>query len=105
MNWLERYKDTLNIRYETFKTLFEISHDRKLTNIVETGTARGKIKYYYFKPKINWKDGMSTLLFAEYANLVGGLFWSCDIISGCFPSLIPSIKYNPDVVSLSTLLK
>ena len=79
MSWLEKYKDTLNIRYETFKTLFDISHDRKLTNIVETGTARGKVKYYYLKPKINWKDGMSTLLFAEYTNLVGGSFWSCDI--------------------------
>ena len=79
MNWLEKYKGTLNVRYETFKLLFEISHERKLTNIIETGTARGKVKYYYLKPKINWKDGMSTLLFAEYAHLNDGLFWSCDI--------------------------
>ena len=79
MIWLEKYKDTLDLRYGTFKTLFEISSERKLTNIVETGTARGKVKYYYLQPKVNWKDGMSTLLFAEYAHLNKGLFWSCDI--------------------------
>ena len=79
MNWLTKYKDKLGIRYATFEKLFIIAKKRNLKIIVETGTARGKSKFYYRRPKINWKDGMSTLLFAEYADMVDGNFWSCDI--------------------------
>lgn len=79
MNWFEKYKDHLGVRYPTFEKLFLIAEERNLKIIVETGTARGKAKFYYRKPRINWKDGMSTLLFAEYASKVSGTFWSCDI--------------------------
>ena len=79
MNWLDKYKENLGIRFSTFKKLFEIAEKGELKYIVETGTARGKEKIYYMKPRINWKDGMSTILFAEYSNLVQGTFWSCDI--------------------------
>ena len=81
MEWINKYKDHLGIRYEAFEKLFNIAKDRNLKTIVETGTARGKYKFYYRKPKINWKDGMSTILFAEYAYMVNGKFWSCDINS------------------------
>ena len=79
MAFIDKYKDQLGIRFSTFKKLFQLAKDRNLKNIVETGTARGKNKFYYIKPKINWKDGMSTLLLAEYSKEVGGIFWSCDI--------------------------
>tara|TARA_B100000965_G_C19599600_1_gene761852 strand:- start:2792 stop:3364 length:573 start_codon:yes stop_codon:yes gene_type:complete len=79
MNWLNKYKEKLGIRYTTFHSLFEIAHKEKLSKILETGTARGKKKFIFSKP--NWKDGMSTLLFAEYTKLNGGQFWSCDIDS------------------------
>ena len=79
MNWLDKYKSTLGIRYSSFEKLFQYADERNLKFIVETGTARGKNKFYYSKPRINWKDGMSTILFAEYSSLVNGTFWSCDI--------------------------
>ena len=77
MNWFHKYKEKLGIRYETFFSLFNIAHKENLTKILETGTARGKKKFFFTKP--NWKDGMSTLLFAEYSNIKNGEFWSCDI--------------------------
>ena len=79
MNWLDKYKNTLGIRYSSFEKLFQIADERNLKFIVETGTARGKKKFYYSKPRINWKDGMSTILFAEYTSSINGTFWSCDI--------------------------
>ena len=79
MNWFTKYKDLLGIRYQTFQKLFKIAEERELKTVIETGTARGKTKFYYREPKINWKDGMSTLLFAEYVEKVNGTFWSCDI--------------------------
>ena len=79
MDWFTKYEDKLGVRYPTFKKLFKIAEERNLKTIIETGTARGKSKFYYHKPKINWKDGMITLLFSEYADMVNGTFWSCDI--------------------------
>ena len=79
MSFIDKYKEQLGVRFSTFKKLFQIARDRNLKNVVETGTARGKNKFYYIKPRINWKDGMSTLLLAEYSKEVDGIFWSCDI--------------------------
>ena len=79
MNFINKYKNQLGIRFPTFQKLFEIAQERNLKNVIETGTARGKDKFYYLKPRINWKDGMSTLLLAEYTKEIGGTFWSCDI--------------------------
>tara|TARA_B100000902_G_scaffold366210_1_gene387801 strand:+ start:69 stop:632 length:564 start_codon:yes stop_codon:yes gene_type:complete len=79
MAFVDKYKEQLGVRFSTFKKLFQLAKDRNLKNIVETGTARGKNKFYYIKPRINWKDGMSTLLLAEYSKEVDGIFWSCDI--------------------------
>ena len=47
-------------------------------NIVETGTSRGKNKFFFFK-KFNWKDGMSTLMFSEFADFIQGELHTCDI--------------------------
>ena len=46
--------------------------------IVETGASRGKKKFLFFK-KFNWKDGMSTLMFSEFAHFIKGELHSCDI--------------------------
>ena len=51
---------------------------RNHKTLVETGVARGKKKFIFFR-KINWLDGMSTLIFSEYANFVNGHLYSCDI--------------------------
>ena len=79
MEWFKKYENKLGVRYKTFHKLFSIAIDRELRNIVETGTSRGKDKFYYLRPKINWKDGMSTILFAEYVKLNKGQLWTCDI--------------------------
>ena len=47
--------------------------------IVENwGHLEGKTKFLFFT-KFNWKDGMSTLMFAEFANLIDGELNTCDI--------------------------
>jgi hypothetical protein len=74
MSFIDKYKEQLGVRFSRFKKLFQIARDRNLKNIVETGTARWKNKFYYIKPRINWKDGMSTLLLAEYSKEVDGIF-------------------------------
>ena len=78
MKFLEKYRNKKNIRFELFKKTLEIAKARGVKTIVETGTSRGKIKFFFFK-KNNWKDGMSTLIFSEFANHIGGELHSCDI--------------------------
>ena len=57
------------------KTFSELPVDKIL---VETGVSRGKIKFFFFS-KINWKDGMSTMIFSDYAKHESGELNSCDI--------------------------
>ena len=64
--------------YGTEKKTLEIAMTRGFKVIVETGTSRGKKKFLFFK-KLNWKDGMSTLMFSEFAHLIKGELHSCDI--------------------------
>ena len=78
MNFLNKYKNIKNIRFETFKFTLEEANKRNLKTIVETGVARGKIKFFFFR-KVNWKDGMSTLMFSEYSSLYKGQLHTCDI--------------------------
>ncbi len=80
MNFLEKYKNKKNIRYDSFLFALNLAYERKHKTIVETGTARGKKKLLFFN-KFNWTDGMSTLIFSEYAMHVGGKLHSCDISS------------------------
>ena len=63
MIFLNKFDNKENIRFSSFKKTLQICEERKLKNIVETGTSRGKTKFFFFK-KINWKDGMSTIMFA-----------------------------------------
>jgi len=78
MNFLDKFNNTKNIRFESFKKTFEISEKRNLKIIVETGTSRGKIKFFFIK-RHNWKDGMSTIMFAEYVKYKKGILFTCDI--------------------------
>ena len=78
MNFLNKYDHPKNIRFQSFKfALFE-AQKRNLKNFVETGCARGKTKFIFFK-KINWKDGMSTMIFSDYVKYVNGKLTTCDI--------------------------
>ena len=78
MIFLEKFNNEKNIRFSSFRFALETSYKRKLKNIVETGTSRGKVKFFFFR-KFNWKDGMSTLMFAEYAKYINGKLSTCDI--------------------------
>jgi hypothetical protein len=78
MNFLKKYDDKKNIRFPSFEFALIEANKRGLKNIVETGTARGKVKFFFFK-KYNWKDGMSTIMFVEYAKYVDGMLHTCDI--------------------------
>ena len=78
MIFLKKFKNIKNIRFKSFEKTLSLSFERNLKTIVETGTARGKIKFFFIK-KFNWKDGMSTLLFSEYAKYKNGHLYTCDI--------------------------
>ena len=80
MNFLKKFNNIKNIRYKSFEFTLNLCQKRKLKNIVETGTSRGKIKFFFFR-KYNWKDGMSTIMFAEYAKYMNGVLHTCDISS------------------------
>ncbi len=78
MIFLNKYNNKKNIRFDSFKKTLDICKSRDSKIIVETGTSRGKKKFLFFKI-FNWKDGMSTPMFAEYAHFVNGELHSCDI--------------------------
>ena len=80
MKFLEKYNNSKNIRFKSFEETLKISFNRGFKTIVETGTARGKTKFFFIK-KYNWKDGMSTPMFAEYAKFTMGKLHTCDISS------------------------
>ena len=78
MNFLNKYDNPKNIRFNSFKFALEEAFKRNLKVIVETGVSRGKQKFIFFS-KMNWKDGMSSLIFSEYAKYVDGHLHACDI--------------------------
>ena len=78
MNFLDKYNNIKNIRFNSFEETLKLSFNRGVKTIVETGTARGKTKFFFIK-KYNWKDGMSTPMFAEYAKFIKGKLHTCDI--------------------------
>ena len=78
MDFLQKYNHPKNIRFESFKFALIEAQKRELKTLVETGCARGKTKFIFFS-KINWKDGMSTMIFSDYAKYIGGMLTTCDI--------------------------
>ena len=53
MEFLKLYNNKKNFRFESFKFALLEAHKRNLKTLVETGCARGKIKFFFF-PRINW---------------------------------------------------
>ena len=78
MFFLEKYNNKKNIRFKSFEFALNEAKKRNHKIIVETGVARGKEKFLFFS-KINWKDGMSTMIFSDYARHMNGNLYSCDI--------------------------
>jgi len=76
--FLQKYNKSKNIRYASFEFTIDLFIKRKLKIIVETGTSRGKTKFFFFN-RFNWKDGMSTPILADLALEVNGQLHSCDI--------------------------
>ena len=78
MKFLGKYNHPKNIRFNSFEFALIEAKKRGLKTIVETGCARGKTKFIFFS-KINWKDGMSTMIFSDYAKYINGSLTTCDI--------------------------
>ena len=78
MNFLQKYNHIKNIRFQSFEFALNEAYKRNHKTLVETGVARGKVKFFFF-PKINWKDGMSTMIFSDYVKHVDGSLFTCDI--------------------------
>ena len=49
MNFLIKYNNEKNIRFKSFKKTFELCFERNLKTLVETGTARGKTKFFLLR--------------------------------------------------------
>ena len=81
MSFLDKFDNSKNIRFDSFKKTFEICEKRNLKIIVETGTSRGKKKFFFFN-RPNWKDGMSTIMFAEYVKNKNGQAQIMDLNNG-----------------------
>jgi predicted O-methyltransferase YrrM len=69
--WIEKYKEQMDSRYETFKIAFECLHSMPEHKIVETGCVR---------QKDDWGAGYSTVLFGEFCSLYGGSIVSIDSV-------------------------
>lgn len=78
MEFLQYFNNPKNFRYKSFEFALMEAKKRNLKTFVETGVARGKQKFLFFS-KMNWKDGMSTLIFSDFVRHVNGSLTSCDI--------------------------
>ena len=78
LSFLNKYNNSKNIRFTSFHKALSIADSRNLKTFVETGTARGKKKFFFIN-NLNWKDGMSTIIFAEFVKYKKGKLYSCDL--------------------------
>ncbi len=71
MTFLYQHKHELGSRYPTLRFALGLLALRAGSSpvVVETGTARAELE---------WRDGMSTLIFADYLDIHNGLLWSVD---------------------------
>ena len=77
MEFLQYYNNPKNFRFKSFEFALIEAKKRNLKTLVETGVARGKNKFLFFS-KINWKDGMSTMIFSDYVKYMNGSLTTCD---------------------------
>ena len=98
MKFLKNYDNPKNIRFKSFEFALLEASRRNHKTLVETGVARGKKKFIFFR-KINWLDGMSTLIFSDYANFVNGHLYSCDIDNKNINSAKKFTKKNSNFIT------
>lgn len=98
MNFLKYYNNPKNFRFKSFEFALIEANKRNLKTLVETGVARGKKKFLFFS-KINWKDGMSTLIFSDYARHINGTLTSCDIDEKNIANAKKFSKRNKDFIN------
>ena len=98
MFFLEKYNNKKNIRFKSFEFALIEAKKRNHKILVETGVARGKTKFFFY-PKINWKDGMSTMIFSDYAKNVMGELNSCDISFKNINNAKKFTKLNQDFIN------
>ena len=101
MHFLQKYNNIKNIRFKSFQFALNEAAKRKHKILVETGVARGKIKFFIFS-KINWKDGMSTMIFSDYAKYNNGALYSCDISQKNINNAKKFTKQNNDYITFFT---
>ena len=78
MNFISYYNHPKNFRFDSFKFALDEAYKRNHKILVETGVSRGKQKLLFFVKK-NWNDGMSTMIFSDYAQFINGHLYTCDI--------------------------
>ena len=98
MKFLKDYDNSKNIRFKSFEFALLEASRRNHKTLVETGVARGKKKFIFFR-KINWLDGMSTLIFSDYAKFVNGHLYSCDIDNKNINSAKKFTKKNSNFIT------
>jgi len=98
MKFLQNYDNIKNIRFKSFEFALNEAKKRNHKTIVETGVARGKIKFLFFS-KINWLDGMSTVIFSDYARHINGELYSCDISPQNIKNAKKFSKSNKDFIT------
>jgi hypothetical protein len=91
MIFLKKFDNQKNIRFPMFEYALILAQKRNLKVLVETGTSRGKNKFFFFR-KYNWKDGMSTMIFGEFANFINGKLYTCDVSKGNIKSAMNFTK-------------
>ena len=98
MHFLKKYNNIKNFRFKSFEFALNEAAKRNHKIFVETGVARGKIKFFIF-PKINWKDGMSTMIFSDYVKYHNGELYSCDISKKNVDNAKKFTKQNKDFIT------
>tara|TARA_Y100001958_G_C21081982_1_gene438005 strand:+ start:175 stop:738 length:564 start_codon:yes stop_codon:yes gene_type:complete len=97
MEFLQYYNNPKNFRFKSFEYALLEAKKRNLKIFVETGVARGKQKFLFFS-KINWKDGMSTMIFSDYVKHVNGFLTTCDISKKNIDNAKKFTKINSDFI-------
>tara|TARA_Y100001970_G_C13991560_1_gene728482 strand:- start:301 stop:861 length:561 start_codon:yes stop_codon:yes gene_type:complete len=98
MNFISYYKHPKNFRFDSFKFALDEAYKRNHKILVETGVSRGKQKFLFFVKK-NWNDGMSTMIFSDYAKFINGHLYTCDINKKNIDNAKKFIKNNKDFVT------
>ena len=101
MEFLKKYNNPKNFRFDSFEFALIEAQKRNHKTLVETGVARGKKKFFFFS-KINWKDGMSTLILSDYARHVNGNLTSCDISKKNIENAKKFTKPNKEFINFVT---